>query len=412
MLPTLVVPLFVMTLNRQTLLERGVDTILPSRQSLENFLKQAEQEGRRLRVYLGIDPTSPNIHIGHTVPLRKLAHFQQAGHQAILLIGDFTARLGDPDKLSIREPLTKQKVQENMTTYLDQVKTIIDLEGENPVEIRYNSEWSDPMTYEEVISLASNFTVQQMLERDMFQERMKSQKPISLSEFFYPLMQGYDAVALEADVQIGGTDQTFNMLAGRTLNKSLRNKEMFVLTTPLLADGSGKKIGKTAGNAINVNNPPQELYGQMMSLPDEVIVPGLTMLTDVPEEIIDTAAQQLEAGGNPMGLKKQLAHQVVCQYHGPESANQAAEHFGKTIQGNEIPTDIPTQKLAQKSWNIADLLVEIGLAESKSKARSLFNQGGVEINGKRALDHQIKLKPETIIKVGKRHYKKLYLEEK
>lgn len=399
-----------MELTRQTLLDRGVDTILPTKDALADALELATREKRKLRVYLGIDPTNPHLHIGHTIPLRKLAHFQQAGHQAILLIGDFTARLGDPDKLSIREPLSKEKVAENMQTYLDQVKTILDLDGPNPVEVRYNSEWSDPMTYEEVIKLAAEFTVQQMLERDMFQERIKSQRPISLSEFFYPLMQGYDAVALEADVQIGGTDQTFNMLAGRTLNKSLRNKEMFVLATPLLADKSGKKIGKTQGNAINIDNAPEELYGQLMSLPDEVIVPGFKLLTDIDDAHIAQVTEQLQSGHNPMEFKKQLAQTIVAQYHGKPAAEAAELHFKHTVQDGHLPDQIDQIELSQKVWNIYDLLVETGMAQSKSKARTLVSQGSVELEGTQISDSTIQLQPESILKVGKRNYKKLIVK--
>lgn len=219
-----------------TVLDRAVDTILPSRDSLAQAMSKAELEGRQLRGYYGIDPTSPHLHIGHTVAMRNLARWQQAGHKAILLIGDFTARLGDPDKISIRQPLTKEQTAANLQTYLDQAKHLLDFDGDNPVEVRYNSEWSDSMTFEEVVKLAANFTVSQMLERDMFQKRMQEQKPISLAEFFYPLMQGYDAVALKADVQFGGTDQTFNMLAGRTLNRILAEREMWVVASPLLAD--------------------------------------------------------------------------------------------------------------------------------------------------------------------------------
>ncbi len=391
-------------MDNQTLLHRGVDTILPTTDQLTQALQTAQAEGRKLRVYLGIDPTSPHLHIGHTIPMRKLAHFQQAGHQAILLIGDFTARLGDPDKLAIRELLTKEKVQQNMATYLDQAKHILNLDGPNPVEIRYNSEWSDPLIYEEIIKLASHFTLQQMLERDMFQRRIQEQRPISLSEFFYPLMQGYDAVALKADIQIGGTDQTFNMLAGRTLNKALSNKEMFVVTTPLLADKSGAKIGKTQGNAINIDNPAAELYGQIMSLPDEIIIPGLTLLTDVSDEVISGVEQQLEAGQNPMPLKKQLAQAVVAQYHSQEVAAEAAAHFQQTVQGGEVPSQVGEYRVRQATWNILDLIVEAGMAESKSKARQLFNQGAVEWNNKRVIDQEVTIKGKALLKVGKRHY--------
>lgn len=396
-----------MSQDIHTLLQRGVDTILPTADQLKQALEQAQKQGKKLRVYLGIDPTSPHLHIGHTVALRKLAHFQQAGHQAILLIGDFTARLGDPDKLAIREPLTKEKVQQNMATYLEQVSTILDFDGPNPIEVRYNSEWSDPLTYEEIIKLASNFTVSQMLERDMFQRRLQEQRPISLSEFFYPLMQGYDAVMLEADVQIGGTDQTFNMLAGRTLNKALRDKEMLVLTVPLLADSKGVKVGKTQGNAINIDNPPNQLYGQIMSLSDDVIVPGLTLLTDIPTEVVEGVRQNIEQGQNPMPYKKQLAELIVAQYHGQSAAEAAARHFSQTVQANELPTDIPEYTVNTEQANILDVVVAANLADSKSKARTLLQQGALELNGQRLDQQQVTLATGDIIKAGKRNYVKI-----
>ncbi len=395
-------------MDTQTLLHRSVDTILPTTDQLEQALAQAEKEGRKLRAYLGIDPTSPHLHIGHSVAIRKLAHFQQAGHQAILLIGDFTARLGDPDKTTTRAPLTKEQVEENMASYLDQAGKILDLNHPtNPVEIRHNSEWSDPMTFSEIIKLAANFTVQQMIERDMFAKRLQDQKPISLSEFFYPLMQGYDAVALEADVQLGGTDQTFNMLAGRTLNRILRNKEMFVLTTPLLADGNGVKIGKTMGNAINIDNPANELFGQIMSLPDEVIVPGFTLLTEVPLTDIETIDQQLKDGANPIDFKKKLALTITAQYHDQLQADMAQTYFEQTVQNRQLPTELDQVATDQNHWDILDLLVNFQLVDSKSKARQLFDQGALELNGQKITDRQLDIPQPAILKYGKHQFVKI-----
>jgi tyrosyl-tRNA synthetase len=394
---------------KQQLLSRAIDTILPTADAFEQALTAAEHEGRQLRGYFGIDPTSPHLHIGHTVGLRNLARFQRAGHKAILLIGDFTGRLGDPDKLSTRQPLTKEQIAENMATYLDQVKAILDFEGDNPVEVRYNSEWSDNMTFEQVVKLAAHFTVQQMLERDMFQKRFKEERPISLSEFFYPLMQGYDAVALQADVQFGGTDQTFNMLAGRTLNRVLDNREMFVVASPLLADKNGVKIGKTMGNAINIDNPANELYGQMMSLPDEIIVPGLRLLTDLPEAEVTSTEQALGQGQNPMDFKKRLAWVVVEQYHGAGQADTAQAFFAQTVQGGEAPEEIEDRVLDQADWDVVDLLVDLGLTDSKSQARRLFEQGAIEVDGQRLTDRQLHLNSKMQLKVGKRQYLNLHL---
>lgn len=395
----------------EELLARAVDTILPTKEAFAEALVKAEAEGRQLRGYLGIDPTSPHLHIGHTVAMGNLARFQQAGHKAILLIGDFTGRLGDPDKLSTRQMLTKEQTQANMTSYLDQVKNILDFNGDNPVEVRYNSEWSDSMTFEEIVKLAAHFTVQQMLERDMFQKRIQEQRPISLSEFFYPLMQGFDAVALKADVQFGGTDQIFNMLAGRTLNRVLENREMFVVANPLLADANGVKIGKTMGNAINIDNPAEELYGQIMSLPDEVIVPGLRLLTTAPEDEIEHAAKGIEAGANPMQWKKRLAWLIVERYHGEHVANSAQEFFAQTVQGGEIPQDIEDRVLDQAVWDVVELLPALGLTDSKSEARRLFEQGGIEVDGQKLAERDVVVGDNTLLKVGKRNFLRLHATE-
>lgn len=394
----------------QQLLTRAVDTILPTKEAFEQAMATAKAEGRQLRGYLGIDPTSPHLHIGHTVAMGNLALFQKAGHKAILLIGDFTGRLGDPDKTSIRQPLTKEQIAENMATYLDQAKSVLDFGGDNPVEVRYNSEWSDSMTFEEVVKLAAHFTVQQMLERDMFQKRLKEERPISLSEFFYPLMQGYDAVALKADVQFGGTDQIFNMLAGRTLNRVLDNREMFVVANPLLADSQGIKIGKTMGNAINIDNPPNELYGQMMSLPDDVIVSGMRLLTTAEMTEVDQVASEIESGANPMQYKKRLAWLIVERYHGDAAANAAQDHFAQTVQGGELPSEITEASINKAEWDVADLLVSLNLTDSKSQANRLLEQGGLELDGQRLSQKQISVQDGAILKVGKRQFIKLRLQ--
>lgn len=387
--------------------KRAVDQVLPTIEVFDQMLAKAAAEGKQLRGYLGVDPTSPHLHIGHTVALRNLARFQQAGHKAILLIGDFTGRLGDPDKIAIREPLTKERIKQNMATYLDQAGHLLDFAGDNPVEVRYNSEWSDPLTYEEIIKLAAHFTVQQMLERDMFQKRLQEQRPISLSEFFYPLMQGYDAVALEADVQFGGTDQIFNMLAGRTLNKAIRETEMMVVASPLLADGNGVKIGKTMGNAINIDNSPTELYGQMMSLPDEVIVPGLRLLTAVPMAEVEAIETALTEGSNPMAAKKQLAWEVVTQYHSSKLADEAAEYFEQTVQNKELPSNLTTAQIKKGQHDVIDLLVELHLTDSKANARRLLEQGAIELDGQRVTERTIDLEQPAVLKVGKRQYVRL-----
>ncbi|MFH1551844.1 MAG: tyrosine--tRNA ligase, partial [bacterium] len=253
---------------------RGVDNIYPNAQALEKKLKS----GEKIRLYCGYDPTASTLHIGHAITLRKMAHFQDLGHQVIMLIGDFTGMIGDPtDKKETRQKLTRKQVLENAKNYQKLASKILKFTGENPAKIMYNSEWNDKLTFKDLIELSSNFTVQQMLVRDMFQERIKKEKPIYLHEFLYPLAQSYDSVAMDVDLEIGGTDQTFNMLCGRDLMKTIKNKEKLVLTIKLLVDSSGKKMGKTEGNMVALDEKPEQMYGQIMAWSDELIVPGLEL---------------------------------------------------------------------------------------------------------------------------------------
>src|SRR4030043_655259 len=265
-------------------LEKGVEKIYPSKEALEKTLKS----GKRIRLYCGFDPTSPKLHIGNAIQLRKLAQFQNLGHEVIFLIGDFTGMIGDPtDKSAARKKITRKEILKNAKNYKNLASKILRFSGKNPAKIMYNSEWNDKLTFIELIELASNFTVQQIIIRDMFQERIKKDKPIYLHEFFYPLAQAYDSVAMDVDLEIGGNDQTFNMLCGRQLMKALKNKEKFVLTTKLLNDPSGKKMGKTEGNIINLDEKPNEMYGKIMSWPDSLIFPGFELCTDLSIEEVN-----------------------------------------------------------------------------------------------------------------------------
>ncbi|MHB9090121.1 MAG: tyrosine--tRNA ligase, partial [Chloroflexota bacterium] len=287
------------------LLTRGISEVIP--------LDEAERRlraGEKVRIYIGIDPTSRVIHLGHAVSLRKLREFQKLGHKVVFLIGDFTGRIGDPtDRTAARVQLTREQVQENATSYIEQAGKILDLHSpENPIEIRYNGDWWDNLTARDMIELAANFTVQQMLQRDMFQRRLEENKPIGLHEFLYPLLQGYDSVALDVDAEIGGTDQTFNMLAGRTLVRALKEKDKFVVTVPLLEGTDGRKMSKSFGNVIGVTDPPYDMFARVMSLKDELIVRYFDLCTDTSETELEKIARQLAAGSvNPMDLKKRLA---------------------------------------------------------------------------------------------------------
>jgi tyrosyl-tRNA synthetase len=392
----------------EELLDRGFVEII-GREELERRLRA----GEKIRIYLGVDPTSPVIHVGHAVSLRKLRKFQDLGNQVVLLIGDFTGRIGDPtDKSAARVQLTPEEVRENARTYVEQANRVLDVHSPtNRIEIRYNGEWWDKLTARDMIELAATFTAQQMLQRDMFQKRLEENKPIGLHEFLYPLLQGYDSVALEVDAEIGGTDQTFNMLAGRQLVRSLQDREKFVVTVPLLEGTDGRKMSKSYNNVIGVSEPPFEMYGKVMSLADELIPRYFELLTDVPEKEIDQMRREIASGAvNPMQLKKRLAFDLVSQFHDAEAARQAQERFEREIQHRELPTEIPEVALPRDgAWPIVDLLVELKLATSKSDAKRLVEQGSVQVDGEKVGDPRatIAVRPGMVLRGRRRHYVRL-----
>lgn len=387
----------------QALLERGVDTLYPGRQQLAAKLRS----GERLKVYLGVDPSGADLHIGHMVALQKLAQFQRAGHQVILLIGNFTGQTGDPtDKQAVRVPLTKEQVEANAAKYQAQASSVLRFDGTNPAAIRYNADWLGTLTFTEVAELAGHFTVQQMLERDMFENRLKEGKPISLREFLYPLMQGYDSVALGVDIEIGGSDQTFNMLAGRKLLREYADKEKFVMTVPLLADSNGVKIGKSEGNAIAVSGTPEDLYGQSMGLPDEVVATAIKWCTSVPSEEVAAVAALVTT--DPMAAKKRLAYALVKEFQGASAAAKGQQHFEQVFQKGELPAEIPEWRPSQKVMNSRTALKEAGLAASTSEAQRLLQEGAVRVNGevyKTVGDWQPVA--GTIIQVGKKKFRRV-----
>ena len=396
----------------ERLLHRGVVEVIP-REETENRLRS----GEKLRVYFGVDPTSPVIHLGHAVALRKLRQFQDLGNKVIVLIGDFTGRIGDPtDKSAMRVQLTHADVLENAQTYLQQAGKILDLTSPtNPVEVRYNGEWWDKLTARDMIELAANFTAQQMLQRDMFQRRLDENKPIGLHEFLYPLLQGYDSVALEVDGEVGGTDQTFNMLAGRTLVRVLQDRDKFVLTTPLLEGTDGRKMSKSYGNVIGVASPPYEMYGKIMSLKDDLIARYFELLTDVPERRLEEMARQMAEGTvNPMDQKKQLAFALVTEFHSAEAAREAQERFAREIQRHEVPVEIPEVKLPRGGdWSIIDLLVQLKLATSKSDAKRLVEQGSVSIDGQKIVDPRanVAIQIGMVVRGRRRQFAKIALAQ-
>ena len=384
------------------LLTRSVENIYPSRDFLESRL----QSGQRLTIYLGVDPTGPTLHLGHAITLMKLKQFQELGHRVILLIGSFTAMIGDPtDKSSTRQPLTREQVLENCQKYEAQAKTFLNFSGDNPAEMRFNSEWLDKLTFKEVVELASHFTVQQMLERDMFEKRLSEGKPIGLHEFLYPLMQGYDSVAMDVDGEIGGNDQTFNMLAGRALVKDYNNKEKFVLTLKLLADTTGKKMGKSEGNMLTLEDSATDMFGKVMSWTDGMILGAFELCTFVSNDEIKQLKERFESGENPRNLKVELARAIVSVYYGAAAGEAAEADFVQKFQKKEIPDDIV--ELKPTSNNIIDVLLEAGFATSKGDARRALEQNGVKVNQAVLTDLAYSVAPGDIVQKGKRFFVKI-----
>jgi tyrosyl-tRNA synthetase len=394
----------------EEVLNRGVEQVFPDRETLKKKLLS----GERIRLYCGYDPTASALHIGNAATINKLSQFQKLGHEVIFLVGDFTCMIGDPtDKMATRKKMTREEVLENAKDYQKQAGGYLDFDGENPAKIMYNSEWNDKLTFKELIELSSNFTVQQMIQRDMFQKRLEQEKPIYLHEFLYPLTQGYDSVAMDVDLEVGGNDQMFNMLAGRTLQKTENNKEKFVLTLKLLADETGKKMGKSEGNAVFLNQTPEDMYGAVMSWTDGTIAVGFEMVTDISMEEISQIRKDLKDDSkNPRDYKMRLAYEMVRINHGEESAKKAQEYFVRTIQKKEAPDVVPSID-ASIDASIIDVVVSAGLAESNGDAKRKIKQGGVEIDGGKVTDPTAKVTQEMngkILKVGKKDFRKISIE--
>jgi len=367
--------------------------------------------GKKIKLYCGYDPSAPTLHIGHMVTLRKLAQFQELGHEVIMLIGDFTGMIGDPtDKTASRKKLTREEVTENSKNYKKQASRFLKFSGSNPAEILHNSQWSDKLSFIDLIELASNFTVQQMIIRDMFQKRIKNKKPVFLHEFLYPLAQGYDSVAMDVDLEIGGKDQIFNMLCGRDLIKTLKNKEKCVLATKLLADSSGKKMGKTEGNIINLDVKPEEMYGKIMAWSDSLIELGFELLTDVPAAEVKEILKQIKNEElNPRDAKTQLAKDIVMTCYNKKTAGLAEKEFERVFREKKPPSKMPEIRIREKSLNILDLLVRTKLVSSKAEAKRLVLQKGVKIGGKVQNDWRkiIGIKKGLVTQVGKRKFARI-----
>ncbi len=389
----------------EELLTRGVANIIPSKEDLERVLRS----GKKLRLYQGFDPTSPELHLGHLVGLKKLRQWQDLGHEVIFLIGDFTGMVGDPTgKDKTRIPLTKEQVLENARTYKQQASKVLRFEGENPVLIKYNSEWLAKLSAVELTRLTSYLTFQQVVERDMFQRRIEKGQDISISEFLYPFMQGYDSVAMDVDLELGGNDQLFNMMTGRDLMRKMKHKDKYVMTTPLLVDSEGRKIGKTEGNLISLINKSEDFFGKIMALGDDILENGFEYLTSVSIKEIKKIKEDLANTEDPLKIKKNLAFEITKEIHGEREAVKAQEHFERTVQKKEKPQVIRLQILPSSfSSNATASEVVMSLnSSSRSEAKRIIEQGGITIDDEIVNDPNkiFDLTSEHLLKVGKRNF--------
>ncbi|MQG01027.1 MAG: tyrosine--tRNA ligase [SAR202 cluster bacterium] len=394
-------------LSRNDVLRRGVEEIIVEKEFIERL-----DSGKPMRLKMGFDPSAPDIHIGHAVGLRKLRQLQELGHKVVLIVGDWTAQIGDPSGRSqTRTMLSADEVNANAQTYLDQFFKIVDRDR---TEIRLQSEWFGPFTLANVIELTSKFTVAQILARDDFSKRYSDNHPIAITELLYPLLQAYDSVAIESDVEFGGSDQRFNLLVGRELQQSegLKPQQCFIM--PLLPGTDGvQKMSKSQNNYIGVEEPPNDIYGKVMSIPDTLIVPYFEWLTDVPTPEVDEIKTDLDSGsGNAMELKKRVAGIIVEEYHDTESASSAREFFERTVQGREIPDEIPIYALPPQvitnTLRLSNLLQENGMTSSAGEARRLIDQGAVRLDDKTVTQNVLvsDLKP-GVLRVGRRRYLRL-----
>jgi tyrosyl-tRNA synthetase len=368
-------------------------------------LERSAKTGKPLRIKLGADPTAPDIHVGHTVVIRKLRAFQELGHTAIFLIGDFTGMIGDPSGKNVtRPPLSRDEIAHNAETYKAQIFKLLD---PDKTEIRFNSEWFEPLGAAGFIKLASHTTVKQILERDDFEKRLKEERPIALHELLYPLVQGYDSVALEADVELGGTDQKFNLLMGRNLQREYQQEPQAIITTPLLEGLDGvNKMSKSLNNYIGINEPPNEMFGKVMSISDDLMWRYYELLTDVSQADIE----RMKAGGeNPRDLKVALAKSIITDFHSFSAAQLAEDDFISRFVKKEIPDEIEEKSMEKGAYELADLLSQTGLATSKAEARRLIEQGGVKLDSEKVSNPKamVDLDGEILIQVGKRRFLKL-----
>lgn len=384
------------------ILTRGVAEIIVKEELLQKL-----RAGKPLRLKQGFDPSKPDLHIGHAVGLRKLRQLQDLGHQVVLIVGDWTAQIGDPSgRDESRTMLTPEEVKANAQTYMDQFFKIVD---RSRTEVRWQSEWFGKFTLADVFNLTSRFTLAQMMAHETFRKRWESGLPLTLMELMYPLLQAYDSIAIQADVEFGGTDQKFNILAGRELQAMLGQRPQDVFLVPLLPGTDGRKMSKTFGNTVDLSMSPEEMYGKLMSISDEMLMDYLTLVTDVPDEELAQIETDLRAGTvHPRDVKMRLAREVVGYIHSPEAAARAEEEFVRVFQRRELPSDMPEFTVPPEGLNIVDLMVQAGTAASKSEARRLIQQGGVRL-GDTTVDSvdQIVQPRDAVLQVGKRRFVQL-----
>ena len=393
--------------EQMELIRRGVDELIPE-QDLIQKLEQSRETDSPLTIKLGCDPSRPDLHIGHGVVLRKLRHFQDLGHTAVLVIGDFTAMIGDPSgRNKTRPQLTLEEARSNAVSYVDQSKVILDI---NSLIIKYNSDWLNKMNFSEVVKLASSYTVARMLERDDFTKRFQAEVPISIHEFLYPLAQAQDSVELNADVELGGTDQKFNLLVGRDLQKDNGQVPQCIITTPLLEGTDGvEKMSKSYGNDIGLQDPPEEMYGKTLSISDDDIEKWFVLATDADDAVMETVRKSLnDPSVNPMEVKRDLARAVVALYYDNIIAQQAEQHFNTVVVNKGVPDEIPEFKLQNEDL-IVNVIFGSGLLKSKGEARRMIKQSAVKLDGVIVDDIQATISPkgEQILKVGKRRFLKV-----
>lgn len=387
------------------IISKGVDEIIGLDELKEKLAKK-----KPLTVKLGLDPSAPDIHLGHTVVLRKLRQLQDLGHNIVIIVGDFTGKIGDPTgKSQARKALTTEQVLENAKTYEEQIFKVLDKEK---TDVKFNSEWLSKMNFEDVIRLGSKMTVARMLEREDFKKRYENQMPISIHEFFYPLMQGFDSVELKADIELGGTDQRFNLLMGRMLQKEFGQEPQCTIMMPLLEGLDGiNKMSKSLGNYVGIDEEANVMFEKIMTIPDNLIIKYFELVTDVHPDDVEEIKKSLKEGVNPRDIKIQLAREVVELYHGKDAVKGAEERFRLVFQKNEIPNDIKTVEVKKEEFNLSEIIVKNGLVKSKNEFRRLVEQGGVKANAEKLNNiEQLIITDEIVIQIGKKKFIKVIIK--